>query len=494
MSALVVQPSARLNNPITYRPPIQFIPHNYQRYCINRLLADEALGLFLGLGLGKTIITLTAVNDLKYNRFAIRRTLVIAPKKVAEATWTNEAAKWQHLQHLRIVPVLGSAQKRIRALNTPGDVWVISRDNVVWLVEHYRNAWPFDMVVLDELSSFKNYDAKRTKALNWIRPHVKRIVGLTGTPAPNGLLDLWSQINLLDQGQRLEPYITYYREKYFERNYNGHGYMAKPGADEVIQQRIGDICISMKAEDYLELPDCVNNIIPIVLDEKAAMQYKRLEREAVLQLTEAEITALTAASLTNKLLQLCNGEMYYEEQVLGPTGEPVIDKEGNIKMIRKSAFVHDNKIEAFKELVEQLGGSPAIVFYSFQTDLVRIKAALAKSGLRVRELRTPQDQLDWNAGLIDILLAHPASAAYGLNLQDGGNHVVWFGLNWSLELYQQANGRLHRQGQKQKVILHHLVVQGGADEMVMAALETKATTQDKLLLALKARIEEIKAA
>lgn len=454
------------------KDPITFIPHNYQRYCINRLLVDEALGLFLGLGLGKTIITLTAVNDLKYNRFAIRRTLVIAPKKVAEATWTIEAAKWQHLQHMRIIPVMGSAQKRIRALNTPGDVWVISRDNVAWLVEHYRNAWPFDMVVLDEISSFKNHDAKRTKALNWIRPHIKRIVGLTGTPAPNGLLDLWSQINLLDQGQRLERRITHFREKYFEKNYNGHGYTAKPGADEVIQQRISDICISMKAEDYLELPDCIMNVIPVMLDEKAQKQYKQMERELLLELEDVEITATSAAVLTGKLLQMCNGAMYDAD--------------------RKVHEIHDCKIEAFMELVEQLNKSPAIVFYSYQHDLTRIHKALAKSGLRVRELRTPQDQLDWNVGLIDILLAHPASAAYGLNLQDGGNHIVWFGLNWSLELYQQANGRLHRQGQKQKVILHHLVVQSGADEMVMAALEAKATTQDKLLQALKARIGEIR--
>lgn len=454
------------------KAPIIFKPWDYQRYCINRLLVDEALGLFLGLGLGKTIITLTAVNDLKYNRFAIRRTLVIAPKKVAEATWTLEAAKWQHLQHLRVIPVLGSAQKRIRALNTPGDIWVINRDNIAWLVEHYRNAWPFDMVVLDEISSFKNHDAKRTKALNWIRPHIKRIVGLTGTPAPNGLLDLWSQINLLDQGQRLERRITHFREKYFEKNYNGHGYTAKPGADEVIQQRISDICISMKAEDYLELPDCIMNVIPVMLDEKAQKQYKQMERELLLELEDVEITATSAAVLTGKLLQMCNGAMYDAD--------------------RRVHEIHECKIEAFMELVEQLNRSPAIVFYSYQHDLTRIHKALAKSGLRVRELRTPQDQLDWNVGLIDILLAHPASAAYGLNLQDGGNHIVWFGLNWSLELYQQANGRLHRQGQKQKVILHHLVVQSGADEMVMAALEAKAATQDKLLLALKARIDEVK--
>lgn len=451
----------------------RFVPHDYQRYCINRLLADEALGLFLDMGLGKTVITLTAINDLKYNRFAIRRALVIAPKKVAEATWSNEASKWQHLQHLRIVPVLGNQQKRIRALNTPGDVWVINRDNVAWLVEYYRNAWPFDMVVIDELSSFKNHQAKRFKVLTWIRPHIKRIIGLTGTPAPNGLLDLWAQVHLLDQGQRLEKNITGYRTKYFEKNYNGFGYTAKPGADEVIQRKIADLCISMKAEDYLELPDAITNIIPVVLDDKAMKQYKQMEKDLLLELDDdTEITATSAAVLTGKLLQLCNGALYDED--------------------RNVHEIHDCKIEALMELIEQLNGKPALVFYSYQHDLVRIQKALEKSGLRVRELKTPQDQLDWNAGKIDILLAHPASAAYGLNLQDGGNHVVWFGLNWSLELYEQANGRLHRQGQKQKVILHHLVVQGGADEDVMAALESKATTQNKLLEALKVRAEKIK--
>jgi SNF2 family DNA or RNA helicase len=471
--------------------PIKFKPYDYQLYNIRRMIAEDALGLFLDMGLGKTVITLTVVNDLKYNRFAVRRCLVVAPKKVAEATWTNEAAKWQHLQHLRVIPVVGSVQQRIRALNTPGDVWVMSRDNVVWLTEQYRNAWPFDMVVLDELSSFKNYAAQRTKALGWIRPHIKRIVGLTGTPAPNGLMDLWAQINLL-KPKALEKNITHYRTKYFERNYNGHGYTPKPGADEAIQSLIRDFCISMKADDYLQLPDCMTNVIPIVLDDKAQKLYKKMEKEMLLEIEDTEILALNAAALTGKLLQLCNGEIYYEEPELGPGGNPVFDDEGKMKTIRKSAHVHDCKIEAFLELLEQLNGKPALVFYSFQHDLSRIKQALAKTGLRVRELKTPEDFADWNAGLIDVGLAHPASTAYGLNLQDGGNHVVWFGLTWSLELYQQANGRLHRQGQKQKVILHHLVVQGGADEDVMSALEGKATTQDKLLEALKARIDSLK--
>jgi len=451
----------------------KFVPHAYQRYCINRLLTDEALGLFLDLGLGKTVITLTAINDLKYNRFAVSKVLVVAPKKVAEATWTLEAAKWEHLKLLRIVPVLGSQQKRIRALNTPADVYVINRENVPWLVEYYRNAWPFDMVVLDELSSFKNHLAQRFKALTWVRRHIRRIVGLTGTPAPNGLMDLWAQIYLLDQGQRLEKYITHYREKYFVKNFDGYGYTPKPGAEQIIHEKIADICISMKAEDYLELPDCVTNVIPVVLDDRARKLYRELERKMLVELEDAEISVTSAAALTNKLLQLCNGALYDED--------------------RQAHEIHDAKIEAFLELLEQLNGKPALVFYTFQHDLARIKKALAKTDLRVRELRSPQDQADWNAGKIDVLLAHPASTAYGLNLQDGGNHVVWFGLTWSLELYQQANGRLHRQGQRQKVIIHHLVVQGGVDEDVMAALEAKATTQDRLLEALKARIERVRA-
>lgn len=447
----------------------KFVPHAYQRYCINRLLTDEMVGLFLDLGLGKTVITLTAINDLKYNRFAVRKVLVVAPKKVAEATWTLEVQKWEHLRLLRVVPVLGSKQKRIRALNTPADVYVINRENVPWLVEYYRNAWPFDMVVLDELSSFKNHQAQRFKALTWVRPHIKRIVGLTGTPAPNGLMDLWAQIYLLDRGERLERFITHYREKYFIKNQYGFGYKPKPGAEEAIHKKIADICISMKAEDYLELPDCVTNVIPVLLDDRAAHLYRDLEKEMLLELEGAEISVTSAATLTNKLLQLCNGALYDEN--------------------RQIHEIHNCKIEAFLELLEQLNGKPALVFYNFQHDLIRLQKALAKTGLRVRELQTPKDQADWNAGNIDVLLAHPASAGHGLNLQDGGNHVVWFGLNWSLELYQQANGRLYRQGQQQKVIIHHLVVQGGVDEDVMAALEAKATTQDRLLEALKARVE-----
>ncbi len=457
---------------------MRYVPHAYQRYCINRLLTDEALGLFLDMGLGKTVITLTAINDLKYNRFAVGKVLVIAPKKVAEATWSKEAAKWDHLKLLRVVPVIGSASKRIRALNTPADIYVINRENVPWLVEYYRNAWPFDMVVVDEFSSFKNHQAKRFKALTWVRKHIRRIVGLTGTPAPNGLLDLWAQVYLLDEGQRLGKTFGGYRERYFEPDQRDrdriYSYEPKPGADEVIRQLIGDICVSMKAEDYLELPDLIPNVVPVVLDSKAKAAYEKLEREMLLQVDESTIDAGSAAVLTNKLLQLCNGAVYDED--------------------RNIVEIHKCKIEAFLELVEGLNGKPALVFYNFQHDLERIKKALAGSGLRVRELKGPQDETDWNNRKIDILLAHPASTAYGLNLQQGGNHVIWYGLNWSLELYEQANKRLHRQGQTEKVIAHHLVVEGGVDEDVMAALREKSRTQDRLMNALKARIEKVKGA
>lgn len=455
---------------------MKFIPHAYQRYCINRLLTDEALGLFLDMGLGKTVITLTAINDLKYNRFNINKVLVIAPKKVAEATWGKEAAKWDHLQMIRTVTVLGSKLQRIRALNTPADVYVINRENVPWIVEYYRNAWPFDMVVVDEFSSFKSHQAKRFKSLTWVRDKIARFVGLTGTPAPNGLLDLWAQVYLLDQGKRLGKKISHYREHYFEPDQRDRdhvfSYAPKPGAEEAIQQSISDICVSMKAEDYLQLPDCINVTVPVVLDSKANIAYQKLEKEMLLEVDEATIDAGSAAVLTNKLLQLCNGAVYDEN--------------------RQPVEIHSCKIEAFLELVEGLNGKPALVFYNFQHDRDRIKKALAKSGLVVRELKGPQEQDDWNSKKIDILLAHPASAAYGLNLQEGGNHVVWFGLNWSLELYQQANARLHRQGQKEKVIIHHLVVDGGRDEDVMAALNDKSATQEALMQSLKARIEKYK--
>lgn len=453
-----------------------FTPHNYQKYCIQRAVTDDKLGLLLDMGLGKTVITLTAVKELRYNRFEIGKTLVIAPKKVAEDTWAKERDKWGHTRLIRVSICLGTAQKRIKALNTPADIYVINRENVPWLVEYYRNAWPFDMVVIDELSSFKNSQSKRFKALKKIRPRIKRIIGLTGTPSPNGLLDLWAQVYLLDQGERLGKTITEYRERYFEPDKRSaervFTYRLKDGAEDEIKSRISDICISLQAKDYLELPPRIDDIRYVKLDSKAQKQYDQMEKDMLLQVDEDMIDAQSAAVLYGKLLQMCNGAIYGEN--------------------RKIIELHDCKLEAFSELVDALNGKSMLVFYNFQHDRDRIKALLAKDKLRVGDLKTPDDITRWNNKELDVLLAHPASAAYGLNLQAGGSHVVWFGLNWSLELYQQANARLHRQGQTEPVYIHHLVVDGGMDQTVMAALEAKADVQDTLLQALKAKISKYK--
>ena len=420
-----------------------FTPHAYQRHCVNRIIETRKIGLFLDMGLGKTVTTLTAIRELKYNRFQVRRVLVIAPKKVAEGTWIREKEKWDHTRMLRVSPVLGSLAKRVRALNTPADIYVINRENVTWLVDYYRNSWPFDMVVLDESSSFKNHKAKRFKSLASVSGKIDRLVELTGTPSPNGLDDLWAQVFLLDGGERLGKRYTQFRERYFQPDKRGadgmvYSYQAKPGTEESILERISDICVSMKAEDYLRLPDLSYHQIPVELDTRSVRAYRELERKMVLELPEeGEISVTSAAALSNKLLQLANGALYDED--------------------RNVHEVHGCKIEAFLELMESLHGKPALVFYNYQHDRDRLLAALSGKGLRVRELRTPGDEDDWNGRRIDILLTHPASSAYGLNLQRGGNHVVWFGLTWNYELYTQANKRLHRQGQGEKVIVHHLV-------------------------------------
>lgn len=451
-------------------------PHAYQQYCIDRLVADPRVALFLDMGLGKTIITLSAIYQLKYSRFAVRKVLIIAPKKVAEATWQREAAKWDGVHILRMQTVLGTRARRLKALNTPADIYIINRENVPWLVEHYRNDWPFDMVVVDESSSFKNPRAKRFKALSYMYPHIKRTVLLTGTPSPNGIIDLWSQIYLLDRGERLGGTFSGFRNRYFtpgERSRDIiYTYDPKDGAEDVIMNVIGDIAISMKADDYLQLPPVVEDTIPVVLDAKARRAYDTMERTMVLELLQSgeQITAASAAALSNKLQQLANGAVYNEEH--------------------KTHAVHDCKIEAFIELIEQLNGKSALVFYNFQHDLARIVEALRQTNLRVRVLRGAEDELAWNHGEVDILLAHPASAAYGLNLQDGGNHVVWYGLNWSLELYQQANKRLHRQGQTQTVIVHHLVCTDTRDEDILHALGMKERAQEFVLESLKARIDK----
>lgn len=455
---------------------MKFIPHSYQKYCIDRMIADPVLGLFLDMGLGKTVITLTAINDLRYNRFAVGKVLVIAPKKVAEDTWTREAGKWDHLKLLRVIPVLGNIKSRIRALNAPGDIWVLSRDNVAWLVDYYKNDWPFDMVVIDELSSFKSNQAKRFRKLRSIRNHIQRIVGLTGTPTPNGLEDLWAQIYLLDQGERLGRTITSYRDNYFTpgaRNGNVvYEYRPRTWAESEINLRIRDICISMKAEDYLELPERIDNVRHVKLPKQAQKQYQELERDMIASIDGEQIDVASAAALGNKLLQLCNGAVYDADGIYHE--------------------VHDEKIQALKEILEANQGKGILVFYSYKHDRERIRKGLSKMNLRIGELKNPDSITAWNSGQMDVLLAHPASAAYGLNLQAGGHVIVWFGLNWSLELYQQANARLYRQGQKENVIIHHLVTAGGYDENVMDALAQKGVTQDSFLEALKAKIKNVK--
>ena len=457
---------------------MKFVPHSYQQYAIGRILSDQRVGLFLAMGLGKTVITLTAVNELRFNRWAVRRVLVVAPKKVAEATWTKEAQKWDHLQHLQIVPVLGPLKKRIQALETPGDVWVINRENVPWLVDYYRNAWPFDMVILDESSSFKNAQSKRFRAMRLVLPKISRLVELTGTPAPNGMEDLWAQIYLLDNGQRLGKTISSYRDTFFQqdRTYPGQMYRTyslRSGAENLIRAAIADICVSMKAEDYIELPDFIEDLVPVVLDPAARKSYDRLEREMLLQVDDQTVTAGTAAVLNGKLLQLCSGAVY--------------DSSGG------TMEVHDCKIEAFLEVIEQLHGEHALVFYWFQHGRDRLLQVLQKTGLRVRVYSGAEDETAWNAGEVDVLLAHPASCAYGLNLQQGGHHEIWFEYpNWALELYQQANARLYRQGQQLPVISHLLVVQDSMDEAVVSALHSKGDMQEALMQALKAKITKAK--
>lgn len=453
-----------------------YSPYPYQQYAEREIIEKPNIGLFLDMGLGKTVITLTALQEMKFDRWCINKTLIIAPKKVAEDTWQMEAQKWQHLQGLRIVGVLGTATQRIHALDTPADIYVINRENTQWLVEYYGRDWPFDTVVLDESSSFKNHQAKRFRALRTVRPRINRLIELTGTPNPHGLMDLWSQVFLLDGGKRLGRTISVYRDMYFvpdKRNRTTiFSYAPKDGAEQEIHKLISDICISMKASDYLDLPELVYEDIPVVLDDKAQRAYNRMERDAVLQVDEDTITATNAAALSGKLLQLCNGAVYDED--------------------REVVQVHDCKIEAFLEAVEGLNGQHAIVCYSFIHDKDRLLQALAKTGLRVRVYKDTRDKDDWNAGNIDLLLIHPASCGYGLNLQEGGHHIIWFGLTWNLEEYQQANKRLHRQGQEHPVIVHHLVVKGGRDEDVIKSLEGKDNVQEALLQSLKVRIKAVK--
>ena len=447
---------------------MQYTPHSYQQRATDLVVSKKNVGLFLDMGLGKTVITLTAVNELIYDRFEVSRVLVIAPKRVAEDTWTREHKKWDHLRELRISKVLGNAAQRLRALEQDADVYVIGRDNVVWLVDHYskKKHWPFDMIVIDELSSFKNPQAKRFRALRKILGVTQRVVGLTGTPSPNGLMDLWAQVYLLDRGERLGRTIGAYREKYFRAGArNGYVvYKWEPlkGAKEQIEEKISDICVSMSAADYLTLPERIDNVIPVKLTDAEMELYKRMEQDQLLQIEDSDVVALNAAAVMTKLLQIANGSVY--------------SMDGTV------VNIHDAKLEALQEIIDTTD-SPVLVFYSFKHDLDKILEAV--SGARV--LNGPEDIRDWNDGKVRVLLAHPASVGYGLNLQEGGHTIVWYGLTWSLELYQQANARLYRQGQEKPVIIHHLIAEGTVDEQAMAALQAKDTSQAALLAALKER-------
>lgn len=458
-----------------------YTPHVYQQHAEQHVLEHPASGLLMQMGLGKTVVTLTAVNRLLYENFEISKVLIIAPKRVAEHTWTTEAAKWDHLKHLRISKVIGSEIERKKALKVKADVFVINRENVAWLVSYLAGAWPFDMVVVDELSSFKSAKSIRFKALRQVRPRMKRIVGLTGTPAPNGLLDLWPQMYLLDQGERLGKTLTGYRERYFKpgrRNgYVVYDYEQNRG-DELlgediyekeIYDKISDICISMKTEDWLELPKRIDLTTEIVLPAKTLEQYLEFEKHMVLELSEEEeITALNAAGLTNKLLQFANGAVY--------------DGGGGYYE------VHNDKIEALAERIEAANGHPVLCFYQFKSDVERIQKHL--KSFKPYQLHSSGDIDAWNKKRIPFLLAHAASAGHGLNMQQGGNLMEWFGAPWSLELYEQAIARLDRQGQTKAVINNRLAVRGTMDYDVLAALSGKAQGQDALMNAVRAIVSK----
>jgi len=393
---------------------------------------------------------------------------------VAQDTWTDEAEKWDHIRHLTFSKVLGTAKEREAALRQDADIYLINRENVVWLVDRLKGNWFFDMIVVDELSSFKSNQAKRFKSLRTVRPLSGRLVGLTGTPTPNGLLDLWPQMYLIDRGERLGKTITGYRDRYFypgKRNgFTVYTWELKEGAEDVIHERISDICVSLKAEDYLNMPDKIMNDIRIRLSPGEMNQYQELEKEKLMELDGQEITALSAAAVWGKLLQLSNGAAY--------------DNDGN------TVFFHDRKLDALEEILDTAGGHPVLVFYNFRHDFDRLKGRFGK--LKPRTLETSQDMKDWNAGKIPLLLAQPASMGHGLNIQAGGHIIVWFGLNPSLELYQQANARLYRQGQKEAVIIHRLIVKDTVDEDVVKKLETKDEQQESLMEAVKARIRRYK--
>lgn len=456
---------------------MKYKPHQYQEHATERIIECPAILLFLEMGLGKTVSTLTAVDRLLNDYFEVNKVLVIAPLRVADDTWAREIEKWDHLKHLRISKILGSADQRRKALKTNADIWIVNRENVVWLVGELGTKWDFDMVVIDESSSFKNHQSKRFRALRRVRPMIKRLVELTGTPAPNSLIDLWPQVYLADQGQRLGKTITGYRERFFvpgERD--GHivyKWHQKKEAEDRIYEAISDIAVSMKAEDWLDLPPRIDRTVTIKLNEKARSLYKKLEKELLIEYQDSDVVAATAAVLSNKLLQMASGAVY--------------DEDRGVKEI------HEVKLDALEDIIEAATGKPVMVFYNFKHSLQRIQNRFPQA----RILRKGKDGNDdiraWNNNEIPLLLLHPKSAGHGLNLQESNcQSVVWYDQIWSLEEDQQANARVHRQGQKQSIVVMRLVAEGTMDEEAVAALERKADSQEALMQAVKARIERAK--
>jgi SNF2 family DNA or RNA helicase len=447
--------------------------HSYQVHAIQHVIKEPFSALFLDMGLGKTVITLTVINHL-IKTLDVSKTLVVGTKKIVESVWDAQAKEWEHTKHLRFSKIVGSAAKRRVAMKADADIYLISRDNLAWLIAEYGGKYmPYEMLVVDELSSFKSHASMRFKALKHVIPCFSRRVGLTGTPAPNGLIDLWSQLFIIDEGKRLHKHIGKYRAEFFSpAASNGaivYSYKANKTAEDQIYDKISDICISMKANDYLDMPDKINNYIKIQLSDKVKKDYDAFEKESVLELFNKEsVTAVNAAVLTNKLLQFANGAIY--------------DVEHNAHSL------HDEKLDMLEELVEAANGNPVIVATAFRHDTSKIVKKFA--ALKPVILKTPQDEADWNAGKIKMLLLHPASGGHGINLQKGGNIIIWFGLNWSLELYQQLNARLWRQGQTKPVFVHHLICEGTMDEQVMSAIKAKDNKQESLMAAVKALINK----
>lgn len=455
---------------------MKYVPYDYQRRALQWVKDHERCALFLDMGLGKSVITLTAIQELM-DEADIARALVVAPKKVAESTWAAEASKWDHLD-LRVSRVLGTPAQRMKALQADADVYVVGRDSLVWLVNYYHGDPPFDCLVLDELTSFKSHSAARFKAVRAISPLFHRVIGLTGTPSPNGLPDLWAQIYCLDLGKRLGMSVTRFRAEYFSLHKWNNIVVRMtplPGARETIQAKISDICLSMQAKDYLSLPELIIHDVPVELDGPTRRKYEEFQRDEVLSFQgehegqPENVVAQSAAGLMNKLQQFTSGAVYDEQKV--------------------AHEIHGEKLRALAEIVES-AQSPVLVFYAFLSDIPRIEGALKPTGLSVRKYETDRDLQDWNAGKIDVLLAHPASTAYGLNLQQGGHYIVWFGLTWNLELYLQANARLHRQGQRKPVQVYRLLCPDTVDGKVAAALERKEGVQESLLRALKEMLRE----